>query len=78
MWRLWNKLFGWHYVELIDIFSGTETKHCYFDEGAPYLINSDRRACYLNKDGSTTEYGRSRKWEPLTFKISEIIRFHRH
>jgi len=65
MWRLFNKLFGWHYVEYKDSLTTfvarvMETPNNKLRMVTVYGIYD----CFLEKEGKTST---GRSWEPITW-----------
>lgn len=63
MWRLWHKLFGWHYISLL--FGGDDSiRRVHTDgDGNPYV-----RIYSHHIDLKTTD----RRWHPLTFPRAAV------
>lgn len=79
MWRLWNKLFGWHYVA-VEWREYRGIKRCQrTDKGWCVFIEIDHQGnCYrflLNFDRTAfTCAGHILRYVPLTFKPEELIK----
>jgi len=65
MWRLWNKLFGWHYIWVHDCSS----HHCVRVSkiGDRLIGNIMNRVVAIDSEGNISGGFHINDWEPLTF-----------
>lgn len=72
MWKLWNKLFGWHYVLIIsDSGDYRYVRKRHIDASDRWYVNfTSQKIWFLQSDGFT-DGGRYR-WTPLTWSISNM------
>jgi len=67
MWRLWHKLFGWHYIHWWNTTTEKISKVHYTPDGRPYIVYFSGYLKWLRPDGTMHD---GACFIPLTFKLT--------
>jgi len=76
MWRIWSKLFGWHYVALDAGRAGSHIKKVHLTPNSEMYVDWEQGILFLNPDGtvvrSVSDWSFPWTWFPLTWDDEKI------